>query len=140
MPRVLDPFRFVLIAVAGWMNQRQMQVIDYLRDENRVLREQLGGLDDSMYLQPEEIAALFRAITGKRDRAINSRSMPQRGSRIRRNSTHLTLHSHFSIQTKSSGPSGGSLPEFSFRAILGLHSLREEPSHRKGPDFSFNRV
>jgi len=43
MPRVLDPFRFVLIAVAGWMNQRQLQIIDYLRQENRVLREQLGG-------------------------------------------------------------------------------------------------
>ena len=33
----------MLIAVAGWMNQRQLQVIDYLREENRVLREQLGG-------------------------------------------------------------------------------------------------
>jgi hypothetical protein len=43
MPRVLDPFRFVLIAVAGWMNQRQLQIIDYLREEKRVLREQLGG-------------------------------------------------------------------------------------------------
>lgn len=43
MPSVLDPFRFVLIAVAGWMNQRQLQMIDYLREENRVLREQLGG-------------------------------------------------------------------------------------------------
>ena len=43
MSGVLDPFRFVLIAVAAWMNQRQLQVIDYLREENRVLREQLGG-------------------------------------------------------------------------------------------------
>src|SRR5436305_14020611 len=43
MSRALNPFRFVLIAVAGWMNQRQLQVIDYLREENRVLREQLGG-------------------------------------------------------------------------------------------------
>ncbi|MGA3029036.1 MAG: hypothetical protein ABSF98_30220 [Bryobacteraceae bacterium] len=43
MPRVFDPFRFVLIAVAGWMNQRQLQMIDYLREENRALREQLGG-------------------------------------------------------------------------------------------------
>jgi putative transposase len=43
MRRTLDPFHFVLIAVAGWMNQRQLQVIDYLREENRVLREQLGG-------------------------------------------------------------------------------------------------
>ena len=42
MPKVLDPFRFVLIAVAGWMNQRELQIIDYLREENRVLREQLG--------------------------------------------------------------------------------------------------
>src|SRR5579863_10101506 len=42
MSTILDPFRFVLIAVAGWMNQRQLQVIDYLREENRVLREQLG--------------------------------------------------------------------------------------------------
>ena len=31
-------FRFVLIAVAGWMNQREYQIIDYLREENRVLR------------------------------------------------------------------------------------------------------
>src|ERR1700720_2464832 len=43
MPRVLDPFRFVLISIAGWMNQRQLQIIDYLREENRVLREQLSG-------------------------------------------------------------------------------------------------
>jgi hypothetical protein len=39
----LDPFRFVLIAVAGWMNQQQQDAIDYLREENRILREQLGG-------------------------------------------------------------------------------------------------
>jgi transposase InsO family protein len=38
----MDPFRFVLVAVAGWMNQRQLQAIDYLREENRVLREHLG--------------------------------------------------------------------------------------------------
>jgi hypothetical protein len=42
MTRSLDPFRFVLIAVSGWMNQQQLQLIHYLREENRVLREQLG--------------------------------------------------------------------------------------------------
>jgi putative transposase len=42
MARVLDPFRFVLIAVAGWMNQRQLQAIAYLKEENLVLREQFG--------------------------------------------------------------------------------------------------
>ena len=43
MPIALDPFRFVLIALAGWMNQHQLQVMEYLREENRVLREQLSG-------------------------------------------------------------------------------------------------
>src|SRR5215471_1818660 len=33
----------MLIAVSGWMNHRQQQVIEYLREENRVLLEQLGG-------------------------------------------------------------------------------------------------
>src|SRR5215813_9014313 len=43
MSHLLDPFRFVLIALSGWMNSRQSRLIDYLREENRVLREQLGG-------------------------------------------------------------------------------------------------
>ena len=38
----MDPFRFLLIALSGWMNQQQLQLIDFLRGENRVLREQLG--------------------------------------------------------------------------------------------------
>jgi putative transposase len=42
MARLLDPFRFLLISLAGWMNQHHLQAIDYLREENRVLREQLG--------------------------------------------------------------------------------------------------
>jgi hypothetical protein len=33
---VLDPFRFVLISIAGWMNQQQQQAIDCLREENRI--------------------------------------------------------------------------------------------------------
>jgi hypothetical protein len=34
MSRALDPNRFVLMAVAEWMNQRQLHIIDYLREEN----------------------------------------------------------------------------------------------------------
>src|SRR5438128_5591962 len=39
----LDPFSFLVISIAGWMNQRQQQVIEYLIEENRVLREQIGN-------------------------------------------------------------------------------------------------
>jgi len=42
MTKSLDPFRFLLIAGSGWMNQQQFQLVDYLREENRVLREQMG--------------------------------------------------------------------------------------------------
>ena len=34
---------FLLLMFSGWVNRHQRQVIDYLMEENRVLREQLGG-------------------------------------------------------------------------------------------------
>jgi len=43
MKQVFDPFRLLLISVAGWLGQQQRDVIDYLQEENRVLREQLGN-------------------------------------------------------------------------------------------------
>src|SRR4030095_12729173 len=43
MRNLVNPFRFVVIAMAGLMNQKQQYVIDYLREENRVLRAQLGS-------------------------------------------------------------------------------------------------
>jgi hypothetical protein len=39
------PVRLLLVALAGWINQQQRDVIDYLQEENRVLREQLGSRD-----------------------------------------------------------------------------------------------
>ena len=67
MQRILDPFRFVLIAVAGWINQLQQQMIDYLREENRVLREQLG--DQRLRLtddQRRRLAAKAKGLGRKR--------------------------------------------------------------------------
>ena len=43
MAPVSHPFRFLLVALVGWVNQQQREVIDYLQAENRVLREQLGA-------------------------------------------------------------------------------------------------
>ena len=37
------PLQFLLMTFAGWVNRRQVAMIDYLKEENRVLREQLGG-------------------------------------------------------------------------------------------------
>ena len=38
-----DPFSFLVLSVAGWLNQRQQQVIEYLVEENRVFREPIGN-------------------------------------------------------------------------------------------------
>src|SRR5438309_8100885 len=39
----LNPFSFLVVSIAGWINQRQQQLIEYLVEENRVLREQMGN-------------------------------------------------------------------------------------------------
>ena len=36
-------FQYVLLAIAGWMSRHQQEVIAYLVEENRVLREQIGN-------------------------------------------------------------------------------------------------
>jgi len=38
----MDAARFILICLAGWMNRNQQDVIEYLREEVRVLKEHLG--------------------------------------------------------------------------------------------------
>ena len=36
-------WQILLVALAGWVNRHQLDVIEYLREENRVLKEQLTG-------------------------------------------------------------------------------------------------
>jgi putative transposase len=37
------PLQFLMLIFAGWVNRHQQDVIEYLQEENRALREQLGG-------------------------------------------------------------------------------------------------
>ncbi len=39
----LSPLQLLLATFAGWVNRQQAQVIDYLVEENRVLKEQIGN-------------------------------------------------------------------------------------------------
>jgi len=39
----MPPFHLVEVALAGWLNRHQQVVIDYLIEENHVLKEQLEG-------------------------------------------------------------------------------------------------
>ncbi len=43
MTNVIQPFHLLVVALAGWLNRHQQDVIDYLIEENRVLKDQLEG-------------------------------------------------------------------------------------------------
>jgi len=43
MRRIFAPFQLLVVSIAGWLSQQQRDAIDYLREENRGLREQLGN-------------------------------------------------------------------------------------------------
>jgi len=63
----LDPFRFLVTAIAGWANQQRQDSIEYLREENRVLREQLKGkrirfTDDQRRRLAEKAKSLGRCV------------------------------------------------------------------------------
>ena len=53
---IWKPWTFFAVAIAGWMNRQQQEVIEYLRMENRILREKLGHkriiLNDSQRRRP----------------------------------------------------------------------------------------
>jgi transposase InsO family protein len=38
-----SPLKLLLVIFAGWVNRHQLDVIEYLQEENRVLKERLGG-------------------------------------------------------------------------------------------------
>ena len=42
MAAVLQPWQIFVAAMAGWITRQQDAVIEYLREENRVLKQQLG--------------------------------------------------------------------------------------------------
>jgi len=43
MTIALHPFQLLVIALAGWLSRHQQAFIDYLIEENRVLKDQLDG-------------------------------------------------------------------------------------------------
>ena len=44
MTAVIQPFHLLVIALAGWLNRQQQVVIDYLIEENRLLKEALSNM------------------------------------------------------------------------------------------------
>jgi len=60
-----DPLRLMLISVAGWLSQQQRDVIDYLQEENRLLRQQLGNKRLRLDLPPLFLPVITRETRAK---------------------------------------------------------------------------
>ena len=66
MTNVIQPFHLLVIALAGWLNRHQQAVIDYLIEENRVLKEQLEG--QRLRFTDEQRIRLTEGFRGHLDR------------------------------------------------------------------------
>lgn len=42
MSTILSPWQLLVVGLSGWISREQYAVIEYLKEENRVLREQVG--------------------------------------------------------------------------------------------------
>ena len=71
-------WQFLTVAYSGWVNRQQQAVIEYLKEENRVLREQLGGkrlrLTDS---QRRRLALLAKTLGRRVLREVSSLVTPE---------------------------------------------------------------
>jgi hypothetical protein len=43
MVRHIQPLHFILTLLAGWINRRRLDAIEYLKEEKRLLKERLAA-------------------------------------------------------------------------------------------------
>ena len=65
-----DALQFLVLTIAGWVNRHQEDLIEYLREENRVLREQLG-------LRPLRLTDAQRCRLAVRGQKLGRRGLTQ---------------------------------------------------------------
>ena len=69
------PFKLLFLMFAGWVNRHQLDVIEYLQEENRVLKERLGGrrlrfTDDERRRLARKAQALGRKVLNELDTLV----------------------------------------------------------------------
>ena len=68
MDFILQPWHLLHLILAGWVNQQQQHINDYLRTENQILREKLGQrrilLDDDQRPYGKETQTMYFSSGG----------------------------------------------------------------------------
>jgi putative transposase len=70
MQSALFPLQYLLASAALWLNRQQQQVIDYLKEENRLLKEKLG--DRKLHFSDAE-----RRRLAERAKSLGRRALSQ---------------------------------------------------------------
>jgi hypothetical protein len=75
MKSFLEPWHLLLLILAGWINHRQQDAVEYLRTENQILKEKLGKkrilLDDD---QRRRLAVKGKILTEDAARGCHYRN------------------------------------------------------------------
>ena len=66
MNYVLQPWQFLLLCIAGWINSHQQKIIDYLITANQILRENLGKKRILLNDDQRRRLAVKRKILGRK--------------------------------------------------------------------------
>ena len=75
--------RVVLVALAGWVNRHQLKVIEYLREENRILKEHLDGLRLRLTdVQRRRLAVNGHRLGRKTLRDVATLVTPEEGQKV----------------------------------------------------------
>jgi putative transposase len=73
----MNPIYFVLLCLAGWLNRNQQEVIQYLQEEVKVLKEQLGKRPRFTDEQRRRLAAKAKPLGLARLKGIASIVSPR---------------------------------------------------------------
>lgn len=98
MESVLQPWHCLLACLAGWINQEQHKVIDYLMAENRILKEKFGK--KRILLNDEQ-----RRILAVKVKKYRKKSLPRNRNRV------YPGYNSALVQTTSSPEMGFKRPE-----------------------------
>src|ERR1035441_8892987 len=84
MSPLFPRLQLLLVIFAGWVNRHQLDVIEYLQEENRVLKENLGGrrirfTDAERRRLPRKAHALGRKVLNELETLVTPDTLLQIG-------------------------------------------------------------
>jgi len=125
----LQPWHLLLLILAGWINRRQQDALEYLLTENRILREKLGKKRILLHdCRRRRLAIKGKTLGRKMLDRLAAIVTPE--SILRRHRELVAAHRDYSRRRKSSGRP--SVPREIVELVLRM--AKENPTYVKWAD------